>query len=1031
MKHQCLAGFRAKARPVHQGSHESRVTIDYVVEEVDPRQTGRDGRRAAGGASSHQHFSFTITLYFTMRRAAPKTQSLIIRQCLVSPQKRELSHGLLGGQKFSVRGRFHSTSSTSTTTTTTTPPPPPFPKQDDDHHQQVAPLLHQAEALMKASNVTDDQALTILEQLLVSDHPSISDKKPQLMFDILERWLKPYGQSNRTPKTTLPFELCLEACRQNSNGLLAAMVLDRWGYTLEGDIELRPTLDAFHIVFDSFRKHANREEAVTISLNIMEHIEITKSIAPTMLGLEVKTYALAMSVLASSQNTEEQLQSLLTKCRETYQQLDKTHPEDVYYLIQAHCLAPTKENFEQLLELMRPRTTTLSLFSSKDPWSLVHKYRVSDNEEPTEGLLSTGYEKAMRRLLSQGAVGKKREPALQVEELLQQTKKFTSHAPSLPGMNHYKLAFDCWSSLYNNDAALSTVERCEDLLGQMEERQESMEETVEIPLQLYERTLWMWKQTGRLDKMEPLFVHALELLSQKRISGPPSVATRLWNHFLHVLPDSRVLGWWGRMKQANVQPDGFTYVNVLKALSKEKTRANAVAKEADAILKDIKRRGFALSAAKCGSALICWSRSTERAAPWKARELLEEIERNYNKTKSDDWRPTPHCYTAAIAAWGRGPAGPYAVENASNILQRMVAFAQSDGGFRIDYVPYSAMINVLSRQKTVEAATRAEELLTYLESESEINPDLRPNNRCYTSCMLAWTRSGSQEGLDKTISIFKRLELAYKESGHRPSLMPDEYAYQALIDAFAKCARADAGDRCDEILEQMDHRALTDNRAPRPNKEMFTNAMMAHLRSRSPIAADRAQAILQTMKERDAEGDRAAKPDLFAMNTVIQAMVRSTSPDKAERAWVILREMCDASGKGDLDLRPTVVTFTAVLDCCAETNGDMKQRKRAIQIALDAMKTMQNLDLEPNSTLFATLLKMIGRQVANEDERFRFASSVFEQCCKSGQVNARVLNSLQTFAPKVYHRLPFDEKKQVKLQPGWTRMVEGGGRYNG
>ena len=135
--------------------------------------------------------------------------------------------------------------------------------------------------------------------------------------------------------------------------------------------------------------------------------------------------------------------------------------------------------------------------------------------------------------------------------------------------------------------------------------------------------------------------------------------------------------------------------------------------------------------------------------------------------------------------------------------------------------------------------------------------------------------------------------------------------------------------------------------------------------------------------------------------------------------------MKDQFENGDRNCMPNVIAITSVMNACAHSSGNKKDRSEAIRIALLA----QNLLLEnkeygtPNSITFRTLLDVIGKNIFNAKERRRFASITFERCCKEGEVDSSVLKALKKHTPDLFNSLPFSGKANISvadLPPEWS-----------
>lgn len=873
-------------------------------------------------------------------------------------------------------------------------------------------LQERTKKLLEASEFTDAEVISVMKEWTRPENVQQTEETEEHILDqILQHWLD--SLEGKMPATTEPFEIALQAYRQAGEGSRAAFVLDKWGHVLEGHIELAPTLEAFHAVFDAYRRDRDHKTAASTSLEILDFLERTHSAGHMSLVPQVETYALVLcSVCHVPQDDSTLRETLLNKCEKAYRELATPKTRDLFYFVLAHCQVATHETLSRLDEVLeKPLSWTLSIAGGLTGREMLQQHAIEGETQTVEEMLAVAYRKAMRK---QDDSMSPVDAAQQAEELLAHMEGLSNYYASLPDPDHYTIAIQAWAKCYqdNNEIVgdVNPTLRCEELLSRMEARHLTRLET--IPMATYERVLRVLCQSGQSKRAEDLLFHVMGLHEQLPI--PMSILTRCWKHVMEVA-GSRTLDLYQRMQSYKVIPHKKTLLTVLRALSESKL-PNAAAK-AQSLLREMEP-----AANRYLYVLVAWSRSSHPNAPQNAELLLGELEQKYDECQAPEvkpiLKPVAAHYSAVITAWSRS-SHPDAANKAALLLTRMRERGLGDTEVMPDIVSYGALLESLSRQKTKESAERAEAMLNHLEELSLHKPDLRPNKLCYTPVISAWARLGD---LERALAVLERQKAAYRASDRDESLLPDSVTYGSLISAFAKSKTENALDQMEGLLESMEQDEF--EAAVRPNSIIYTHVMVAYWKSDLPDAAQKAEGILANMQERYSQGDIDSKPDDASYSPVILAWGRSPLPDKAERAWALVQQMCESYSHGNLDVQPNVIHFTGVLNACAHTQGSEEHKKRAVAIALEVMAEMQKHNVKPNERAFAALLEVFGHQVSSMKERVKYSSIAFERCCQAGLLNPKMIETLRKKVPSLYERLPRDQDNNLQLPKSWYKRSD-------
>ena len=827
------------------------------------------------------------------------------------------------------------------------------------------------EAVVSSDNIVDLLARW-------QSHPN-ANQAAEASHELLYHWLK----SPTKLSTEKPFLLTMQAWSRSGNAYKAADVLQLWVQLLEGDMELAPTREAYHVLLECFGKQGILED----SLSLLQYMERMQSIGNlTLSPPNVETYAHVVTSLTrhSDPSQWDKLQEIMDRLNKVYQDA----PQNVYYRLQAYSQAVSfavsigKE--QEALALLNEGLDRKNFASATAYWEEIRMGASPSHfvGSAYQSVLSMSWQNAPDEM----------------DALHTQLEKFPPES-GLPWPQHYAITIEAFSSasVDKDDHTLREVaSRCEDLLRRMEVRHLAGNSYDKMSLAAYERVLWMYAR-GR-QPAERLLAHVMSLLEEHadRVVVVDGVLTAAWNHVLRAYHLTRqpekVMRLWQRMKARNVQSNNVTAEMVLRAISCMK-RSDA-ARQAELFLRSISDHDIEITAAHYEVAVVAWSRSSEKGAAAAAQALLWELERLYDAAdqRRDKLRPTVSMYNAVITAWAR--CRNHAA--AKQVLERMMERAKDDKDCPTpDAVSLNAILDGLSRERSRTAARKAEDLLATMESLENAQPD----QKSYTSVMSAIVRSGDWEAPERVMRVYKRMQAASKEAKNGDLLRPDVVTYGMLLDMWAKSKRDDAGERAEQLLRDMQNDGLN------TNVVNYNNTILAHARSKKPRSFERAEALLREMEMRDAARNQSVRPNTVTFTNVIQALKRSYVQDKAQVAWNLLQEMLRACGDGNTGLCPNIISFNSVITACAFTKGDEKARQRAVKLALAVFTEMEKLKITPNSNSFRMLLETFERQVSDVSERTKMAKIAFQRCHREGLVDSLVVGALQKSVPPLYEQI--------------------------
>jgi hypothetical protein len=421
-------------------------------------------------------------------------------------------------------------------------------------------------------------------------------------------------------------------------------------------------------------------------------------------------------------------------------------------------------------------------------------------------------------------------------------------------------------------------------------------------------------------------------------------------------------------------------------------------------------RYMALTSEHFSLALWALVEGRHKRADEVGQELFEMMDHVASEESSEVVVETDH-FEALAAALSRRKS------DCSSQMVSLVENMRTRGLEPTDGI-YTSLLSGLGRQSSLAAAEQAEGLLQSLRLGESLDV------RCYVAVMYAWANSGHPEALDRVEATFALLE---QDMVNNDGLKPTRFVHRALLEAWAEHGTEQAAQRALEIIQDFETKAAHGLTADDLDVKLYTAAMRAVWRSK----VFEAPSIVDALYNRLVQASEAnphnfdLKPDAAALTVVMQTWANSIDPQKAAVVWEKWQAMQVAyNEKGDLAMKPPEYAAAAVLHACAftTTTKGAAVRQRAVEIALELWQDIQDTSLV-NHVLFALLLRVLGRQVDDQEERVRLVSLAFQQCCVAGCVSSKVVDALQMYAPSLYKQLPTNGRLQLALPLEWTRQV--------
>jgi len=384
---------------------------------------------------------------------------------------------------------------------------------------------------------------------------------------------------------------------------------------------------------------------------------------------------------------------------------------------------------------------------------------------------------------------------------------------------------------------------------------------------------------------------------------------------------------------------------------------------------------------------------------------------------------------------------PKSTTRVMKLLRRMEELEKGGSDVvRLDAVAFRVALRVLSR---FGDAKRAQKVLSWMEELYESGrEELKPDEACYNSVIWAHTcnalKSSSQKiGMKQqrndrgTAASLAAAEQAQELLVHmiqrfrqgETDILPGRSGFNAVIRAWADVGGAKGIQKAELLLKLMDelYQSCTTNFSA--DSATYSVIISALAKSTKDGAAVRAQELLDQM-------DSKGLVDTIAFNATISAWAKSKKPDKAEKAHSLLQKMADLHNTGDSNVTVDIVSYNTVLNACAFTRGGTEDKKKALLIAEDTFRRIQeSKDLAPQELTYATMMKAYTNLAGNREDKIDMIRPIFAECAERGLVGNMVLKEIRYSLSEDQQKSLFESVTKVgntnagRIPNDWSRNV--------
>jgi hypothetical protein len=259
---------------------------------------------------------------------------------------------------------------------------------------------------------------------------------------------------------------------------------------------------------------------------------------------------------------------------------------------------------------------------------------------------------------------------------------------------------------------------------------------------------------------------------------------------------------------------------------------------------------------------------------------------NVREKGGSEFTPSVITFNLVLDAWAKLSTHQpnVAVDRIFNILQQMSDLSETlnDKTILPDILSYHAALHSLSKMGGEEALSRALTVLKEMESNDQINLDIR----AYNLALICMARSGKADAHEEISLVIQSLEEKALREGS--TIYPNRISYNILIDAISKSNTPNQAELAVETLENM---------------------MKLHRLERDDI-----------------------KPDLYTYSCVLNACARTQGSLKCRNEALKLALKCfEQMQYPPLAIEPNAFTYGVMLHAIRKLSSSISDRDRLLE----------------------------------------------------------------------------------------------------
>jgi len=432
-----------------------------------------------------------------------------------------------------------------------------------------------------------------------------------------------------------------------------------------------------------------------------------------------------------------------------------------------------------------------------------------------------------------------------------------------------------------------------------------------------------------------------------------------------------------------VKPDCISYNSFLFALSNDGSKENIT--KAENLLKSMEEGTTNVDVVPDNFSYnimsTYYAKCRDDTMAQRAEDMLLRVEKRYLDGLSEV-KPNTLMYNICINAWNKCNLQV----RAEDIFNRMISKSNT-GHFDCnpDIVTFSSMVSGLARSRDKSNVPfKAEKIIDQMEARG-----LKPNRYTYNSLINCWAKSGHKDAPYKAEEILLQM-VKLGESSKFADVKPDMITFGSVINCWSQSKERNAAEHAQKILDLLEDLNSSGRVSHKTNQYVYSSVLHAWAKVGN---ADKALDLLNLMENKYKSGDRDAKPSIYIYNTVMNAIAKDNSrTSKAVDVHTLINRIIVT-----FDIQPTLTSYSILLNACAYTpTTNRHDREVAFKIARRCFKDiLSGKHGEPNNIIFGSFLSACSNLIPKSDKRDRLMISVFEECCKMGLVDVKIIINLR------------------------------------
>jgi len=377
-------------------------------------------------------------------------------------------------------------------------------------------------------------------------------------------------------------------------------------------------------------------------------------------------------------------------------------------------------------------------------------------------------------------------------------------------------------------------------------------------------------------------------------------------------------------------------------------------------------------------AIEMWASSTSiDGASVRCQSYLDTLWSLHEKRKDERFVPLRESYDCAVSACSARDRGLDAAERAENLLKEMGSVCREHPALTPDRSVANGVMNAWSNSgKKFKKGKKCEEVLEGMidialgKGNGERRPDMVPDTNSFNIVLNALAQGKERNSEIRAETLFERMESLSSsgsgsdEDGLAFDCQPDEISFNTVLNGWAMSWQKGAANRATTILDHMKKRHEAGLTEVQPDWSTYTTVLKAWARSRDPDAIHRAEDVFSEYQDACEDGESSICHNAFAYNSMINCYAKSKDPDAVKRAMELFETMKTNTGKPGWELCfVDIFTYTTLIDAISK-----QQSLEASETAISLMEEVEesfaktgDVRFEPNIRLYTSVVNAIGR----------------------------------------------------------------------